>query len=91
MQEAFPRKNSPCVSRSPFFLESIPQFPGKGCLAENLNTDEVRAESRNGALFREALKGESVLESGITSERVLGSPRAGGFQESHSEFTVNSP
>jgi hypothetical protein len=32
-----------------------------------------------------------VLESGITSERVSGSPRAGGFQESHSEFTVNSP
>ena len=71
-------------------MESIPQFPVKGFLAENLNTDGVRAESGNSALFREAPKSESVVESGIPSERVSGSPRVGGFQENHSEFTVIS-
>jgi hypothetical protein len=69
MQEAFPRKSSPSVSRSPFFLESIPQFPGKGCLAENLNTDEVRTEFRNNSLIPEGFKGESVFESGIPRRR----------------------
>jgi hypothetical protein len=90
MQEAFPRKNSPCVSQSGFFLESIPQFPGKGCLAENLNTDEVREEFGNSTLFPGGLEGESVFESGITSKRVSESSRVEGFQENHSEFTVNS-
>jgi hypothetical protein len=90
MQEAFPRKNSPCVSQSGFFEESIPQFPAKGCLAENLNTDEVRAEFRNSTLFPEGLEGETVFESGVTSKRLSRSPRVGGLRENHSEFTVNS-
>ena len=90
MQKAFPRKNRPCVPQPSFFRESIPQIPGKGCLAEGLITDEVRAESKNGTLFPEGIKGETVFESGIVSKRVLGSSKGGGFQENHSEFTVNS-
>jgi hypothetical protein len=91
MQEAFPRKNSPCVSQSAFFLESIAQFPEKGCLAENLNTDEVRAEFRNSTLFTERLESGCVFEFGIPSKRVSRSTRVGILPENHGEFTVNSP
>jgi hypothetical protein len=91
MQKAFPRKNSPCVSRPGFFPESIQQFPGKGCLAENPNTNEVTAEFRNSTMLKEGLEGECVFEFGIPSKRVSRSTGVGIIQENHSEFTVNSP
>jgi len=75
--KGLPPENSPCLLKPGFFLESIPQFPGKGCLAENLNTDEVRAEFKNGTLFKERLEGECVFEFGVPSKRVSKSTRVG--------------
>src|SRR5579863_8307702 len=78
-----PRENSSCVSQSGFLGESIPQFPRKGCLAESLNPDEIRAESKNESLFPEGFMAESVFESGIPSKRSSGSPKGVGLQENH--------
>jgi hypothetical protein len=86
MQKAFPRKNSPCVSQPGFFGESIPQFPGKGCLAESLNTDGIRAESRDKSLFPEGFKVESMFESGINGREWQQVPQSAVSRK----ITVNS-
>src|SRR5580704_238051 len=87
MQEVFPRKNSPLVSQSTFFRDSIPQIPGKGCFAENLNPDEVRAEFPiSTGVPGGTQNANRCLELGMTSPWAPRCPEPGASRK----ITVNS-